>query len=98
MTSRSPSVARWAAAALAFVALNLLSLIFALLAGWTSTPVGARRLVESIPTLLLSLLFGLAAVAAGRGILHRRVRSPWLLLALVIPGLMALNLAGVTGG
>lgn len=81
----------------AFSFLMTTSFVFAIGASWTFTPLGLERLMESVLPLVSSFALGIGAVAAARAILDLRVRSWWLLLALPIPGLMALNVAGVIG-
>ncbi len=61
------------------------SVVFAVWTGWTLTPPGWGRAVESIPALLISLAAGLMAIASFRWILRWRARSWWLLWAFVLP-------------
>lgn len=82
-------------AAASFLALMWMSAFVASLIGWSFKPHGWRNVIDGLDLLVVSLLFGMAAIASARAILGAKPLSPWLLLAALVPLLISLKEVGV---
>lgn len=91
------TIARWLAAAGVFVFFLFWSAFLALLIGFSVEPPSPARITDSRPALVYSVVAGLLGVVGARVILQRRVPSWWMLLALPIPALIAVDQAGWLG-
>jgi peptidoglycan/LPS O-acetylase OafA/YrhL len=72
-------VQQWIGASLAFVILELLAGGMVMFAAWSARE-GSR-----VPLLVISGIWGLAAIGGARLILQKKLQSAWLLVALVWP-------------
>ncbi len=74
--------------------LGFLALTYTSLAGWTSQPTGWERLRDALPTLGLSAVCGVGAVALLSRACNRAARTPLLVLGVVPAGWQAALLLG----
>lgn len=79
-----------------FAVFMYISFVTAGWSGWSTTGRGPQNVTGHLDLFLLATIEGLVAVAGARLIIGWRVLSPWLLVALVIPGYYALDAAGLT--
>lgn len=96
MNQRTVATAlRWLAAAAVFLFFMFWSFFLATLIGWDFRPQGPHRVLEKWPVLVVAVGAGLLAIAGARLILRHQVLSWWLLVALLIPTLVAVDQAGL---
>lgn len=88
------TVLRWLAGVAVFAFFMFWSFFLATLIGWDFRPEGPHRVTGHWNILLAAVVAGLAAIITARLILRRRPLSWWLLLALPIPTLVALDQGG----